>query len=129
MFGRMRPRKAPPKRIYLSGPMTGLPDFNFPAFEDAAIWFRALGFQVETPHERFGGRQELPRATYMRADVRDLVTLDLDAVIVLRGWRESPGARLEAAIAQEIGVPVLDYELESVEWRVETCARRCGGCP
>ena len=116
--GKMRPRPAPPKRVYLSGPMTDLPDFNFPAFEAAATRFRALGFQVETPHERFGGRQDLPRATYMRGDIKDLLRPDLSAVIVLPGWEHSTGARLEVAIAQEIGLPVLTYDLRPMTWRV-----------
>ena len=35
------------KRIYIAGPMTGLPDFNYPAFNAAAARMRALGFEVE----------------------------------------------------------------------------------
>lgn len=38
-------------RIYIAGPMTGLPDFNFPAFNDMAAILRGLGYHVENPAE------------------------------------------------------------------------------
>lgn len=37
------------KRIYISGPMTGLPEKNFPAFNAEANRLRALGFDVVNP--------------------------------------------------------------------------------
>ena len=37
------------KRIYLSGPMSGLPELNFPAFHAEAARLRALGFEVVNP--------------------------------------------------------------------------------
>lgn len=37
------------KRIYLAGPMTGLPEFNYPAFHAEAARLRGLGYQVENP--------------------------------------------------------------------------------
>lgn len=39
------------RRIYISGPMTGLPDFNFPAFHDAAARLRERGHEVANPAE------------------------------------------------------------------------------
>ncbi|MBF3131496.1 DUF4406 domain-containing protein, partial [Pseudomonas aeruginosa] len=39
------------QRIYLAGPMTGLPEHNFPAFHAEAARLRSLGYQVENPAE------------------------------------------------------------------------------
>lgn len=43
------------RRLYLAGPMTGLPDFNYPAFHAAAAAWRAAGWTVANPAENFNG--------------------------------------------------------------------------
>ena len=91
------------KRIYLSGPMTGLPELNFPAFHREATRLRALGFEVENPAELNAG----PSATWadcMRADIARLVLCD--SLALLQGHEASRGARLERHIAHELGMPV-----------------------
>ena len=96
-----------PKRIYVAGPMTGLPEFNFPAFHAAAARLREAGWEsVVNPAGNFGGRTDMPRASYLRADVALLVTCD--AIALLPGWEESPGATLEVIIAAELGLRFLD---------------------
>jgi hypothetical protein len=42
------------KRLYLSGPMSNLPDLNFPAFHSMAARLRAAGHQVVNPAQRLG---------------------------------------------------------------------------
>ncbi len=96
-------------RLYVSGPMTGIVDFNYPAFEDACVRLRAEGYDVVSPHEvdvsLGGGWRE-----YMRADVALLVTCD--AVANLDGHENSKGAKLENHIARE-----LDMEIKPLkEW-------------
>lgn len=92
-------------RVYTAGPMTGLPDYNFPAFHEAARRIRAEGHEVHNPAESFDGATDLPRETYMRFDIG--LILDSDAVAVLPRWQRSKGARLEVAVAVAIGIPVL----------------------
>ncbi|MDR3370679.1 DUF4406 domain-containing protein [Rhodoferax sp.] len=95
------------KRIYLAGPMTGLPDFNYPAFNAAAQRLRALGFVVENPAEN----PEPNCGTwlgYMRMAIRQLVTCDI--VALLPGWRGSRGARIERWLAGMLGLTVVAAE-------------------
>lgn len=96
-------------RIYLAGPMTGLPDFNYPAFHAAAAALRARGYHVENPAEN----PVPPCATwlgYMRLALAQLATCD--AVCVLPGWRQSRGARIEHGLAMDLGLKVT----EASEW-------------
>jgi nucleoside 2-deoxyribosyltransferase len=93
-------------RIYIAGPMTGRPDFNFPAFHAAAARLRRAGWQVVNPAENFGGRTDLPRATYLRADI--VLLAQCDAIALLPGWDGSAGATLEAIIAVELGLRFID---------------------
>jgi len=87
-------------KIYLSGPMTGKPDHNFPAFHAAAKQFRELGWEVINPAEHFNGKTDLPRATYLRKDLECL--LQCDAIALLPGWHESEGARFEVMVAEKL---------------------------
>jgi len=79
------------KRIYISGPMSGLPDLNFPAFNAEAARLRALDYEVVNPAEI----NQDPAAAWhecMRADLKAL--LDCDALALLDGWQRSAGAHL-----------------------------------
>lgn len=93
---------------YLAGPMTGYPNFNYDAFDAAAKQLRALGLTVFNPTETSGGDQSHPYAYYCRKD--SLAVLDVDCVIVLPGWEESAGARLEVALATGLGLATFSYD-------------------
>lgn len=89
------------KRIYIAGPMTGLPEFNFPAFHAEAARLRGLGFEVENPAEN----PKPPSPTweaYMRMAIAQVVTCD--TVVLLPGWENSRGAKLEKHIAEQLGM-------------------------
>jgi len=94
------------RRIYIAGPMTGHEDHNFPAFHAAADRFRQAGWEVANPAENFGGRTDLPRETYLRADVALLSRCD--AMAMLPGWERSHGATLEVVLAVELGLRFFD---------------------
>ena len=103
-----------PKRIYVAGPMTGHVDFNFPTFHAAAARLRDAGWEVINPAENFGGRTDLPRETYLRADV--ILVAQCEAIAMLPGWEGSRGAKLEYLLARELGMELLDAEtLQSLE--------------
>jgi len=94
---------------YLSGPMTGLPDLNYPAFQFAAERLRAEGVQVISPHEITPpGAGPWSWEAHMRADLAALLTAEV--IVMLPGWETSRGARLEKAVADALGL-VVDYSL------------------
>jgi hypothetical protein len=92
--------------IYISGPMTGYPELNYPAFQNAAQQLRELGYAVISPHEVEPLEQTW--VGYMRADIKAL--MDCQKVVTLSGWENSRGARIEVNLAKELGMKVVDYE-------------------
>ena len=95
-------------RIYVAGPMTGLPNLNFDAFHSAARALRGEGHDVVNPAE-INADPSAGWLACMRADIRELVTCD--AIYLLQGWEKSRGARLEARIAEGLGFQVIFAEL------------------
>lgn len=84
--------------LYISGPMSGLPGFNYAAFNFAAKRLRDLGYRVINPAEHFEGATDRKRHEYLARDVLDLVG-KCRSIVFLAGWLESDGAKLEAQIA------------------------------
>ena len=97
------PRRAG-RRVYLSGPMTGMPQANFPAFHAEAQRLRDLGYHVVNPAE-LNPNPDTPWHLCMRADLKAL--LDCDAIVLLEGWQASQGAHLELHVAHRVGLEVL----------------------
>ncbi len=90
-------------RVYLSGPMTGLPDLNFPAFNAAAFRLRTQGLDVVNPAE-INPDAALTWEQCMRADIKALC--ECDVIALLPGWEGSKGAHLEVHIAHRLGIKV-----------------------
>lgn len=113
-------------KIYLAGPMRGIPQFNFPAFHAAAARLRAAGFEVFSPAEI--GEAQLPSCqecndeeaalqqgyTTREAMEKELIWIcrEADAVALLPGWQTSRGAMAEAAAAYAIGLPAFEFPTE-----------------
>lgn len=106
-------------KVYLSGPMRGYEDFNFPAFDSAAAFLRTHGHEVFNPAEK--DRDHDPtgvswksktgditqaeqtgmfdRRKAIRADL-DYIIDHADAIALLPGWNESKGANAELWLAR-----------------------------
>ena len=106
--------KKTPGKIYIAGPMSGKPDFNFPAFNDAQKMLEDCGWIVFNPARKDEESQIDPVAMltgdHLLAvksgfNFREALTWDLarvveaDAIYMLHGWEQSPGARAEHAVA------------------------------
>lgn len=111
-------------RGYIAGGMTGIELEGWPAFEAAAIKWRAAGWDIVTPTEidEAVGMVDVERSTtfgaIMSVTLRGTITweqilkIDLavidtcDAIILLPGWEKSRGARRELAHALSLGLEV-----------------------
>lgn len=99
------------KTVYVAGPMTGLPDWNYPAFHEASSALRSKGFVVFNPAEIPDGPSKT-REQCMRTALKML--LQCDYIYLLPGWENSKGACLEFQVAEQIGAKVLNPILQNV---------------
>lgn len=95
--------------LYVSGPMSNLPDNNFPAFHAAAQELREAGYTVINPAEIEGAEGD-QWADFLRRDLRAMLA-QADGIVLLTGWSESRGSRLEITVARALSWPV-----GTVEW-------------
>lgn len=101
------------RRLYLAGPMSNLPQFNFPAFYAAAAALRAMGFEVVSPAElddqedkgvaltsANGNPADAKRSwgDFLARDVKLIADEGIEGIVFLPGWQKSRGARLEATV-------------------------------
>jgi len=102
------------KKIYVAGPMSGYPEFNFPAFFTAQHTLERQGWTVFNPANK-EAEKELDQDAYAAGDAkkaaaagfdfRECYTWDVtkvieaDAIYMLQGWEHSPGACGEHAVA------------------------------
>lgn len=94
--------------LYLSGPMTGLKHFNYPAFQAAAAQLRQAGYTVVCPTEN-GVPSTAPWAQHLRVDLVNLLR-HCTAVATLPGASASKGATLELTVARSLAMPIHTVE-------------------
>lgn len=101
--------------VYIAGPMRGLPEFNFPAFDDARQRLLELDYGVISPADidrAIGDKNRLDQGIFCLRDFFALyfiATREHDGFIaMLPGWESSVGAVAEFMIARWLGLPVLD---------------------
>ena len=102
--------KKPKLRIYIAGPMTGIPEHNYPAFNKVAKYIRKSGHHVENPAEIGGNDTSKSWEYYLKRDLPRLMGCDM--VVVLPGLENSPGASLEVTIARAMGLDVRTPEMQ-----------------
>lgn len=97
--------------VYIAGPMTGLPDYNYREFNRIADHLRKYGFEkgsrppaILNPAEALMADTTLGYEFYMRSAIH--LVLQADTIVLLPGWEESRGATMEVLIAQRLGLTI-----------------------
>ena len=97
------------EKVYICGPMTGLPEFNYPAFFKAADRAKTLGLKPLNP------AKNAPKGwmwgQYLRRSLKMVEQADL--MWLLPGWEYSEGARAEFRAALDRKLPI--YELINLQ--------------
>ena len=89
-------------KAYISGPMTGIENFNMPAFNKASLLLKEKGYEPVLPVTYVEGKSY---QQYLKEDIKEL--LECDYIFLLDNWRNSHGANLEYIIARECGIEEL----------------------
>lgn len=127
------------RKVYIAGPMSGIPAFNYPAFFNLAKGLRAMVIDpLETPDRRHlqvinpaefpdphldailnspdGNPETLAPLTgmtwgdYVARAVKVVADEpDLDAIVTLPGWMNSRGARIETLIGHTRGLKIVTF--------------------
>lgn len=111
-------------KIYIAGPMTGYPEFNFPAFHTAEYTLSKQGWTVFNPAKKDA---EKDLAGFATGDAKEAIAkgfdfreaflwdvarvIESDAIYMLRGWHGSPGAFAEHAVAVAVKRHYPKYEI------------------
>ena len=116
-------------KVYIAGPMRGLPDFNYPTFNFYAERAREAGFAVVNPAEiaaQFGTPEEINgnRALLAAVVAAELHALDTcNAICLLPGWEKSVGAKRELARALQLGLSICVVAITTPDQIVEIMRR------
>lgn len=116
-------------KVYVAGPMTGIPQFNFPAFDAAANDLRAVGHDVHSPAEMddpatraeamaspdgapgSGSANGETWGDFLARDVKLIADGGIETIFVLPGWQKSRGARQETFTGKALcGLDVRRYD-------------------
>lgn len=115
-------------RLYLAGPMTSIPQFNFPCFDVWSQRLRDNGFEVISPHE--SDHPETQRLARLSEDgdpscfpegigaepvPTALKNVDdigkCQGIALIPGWQKSSGVIHEIATAVRFRLPVAPVEM------------------
>ena len=91
-------------KLYISGPITGVPNYQ-ENFITAEAILKQTGHEVINPCTVVLA-DNATWEDYMKADISLMLTCG--GVAVLPGWEASAGARLEIDIAQRLNMPIKD---------------------
>ena len=103
----------PGMRVYISGKMHGVHNYNRGQFDRWTRQLKELGFDAVNPMEigdSIATPEEIDSSPELVEKVleADIAALrKCDAIFMLRGWETSEGARLELKVALDMNIPIM----------------------
>lgn len=114
-------------KIYIAGPMSGYPEFNFPAFYAAEDKLRREGWGVVFNPANKEQEKEIDKEAFAVGDAKKAnaagfdfrecylwdvsKVIEADAIYMLPGWEYSPGACGEHAVAVAMKRHYPEYQI------------------
>ena len=114
------------KRIYIAGPMRGIPELNFPEFYRVAAIWESRGWEVVNPAQMDKDHGYIPtkqQTVFADLSIEQAMQRDLpavsscDAIALMTGWEKSQGASIELRHAIKLGKEVYDANTGEVFYR------------
>jgi len=119
-------------KLYLSGPMSGHPRFNFPLFDAVATDLTNLGHEVWNPayHDRIRDPECESRpgfadgssaswfnwSTVIKEDIRAVT--EQEGIVLLPGWETSRGANVERGVAEDCNLVIFHAVQGDDSWEL-----------
>lgn len=94
-------------KVFITGPMTGLPDYNRDGFDKAAKTIEALGHTPLNPYRQDFVDTKRSWGECMLASL--LLLLQADAILALEGAENSTGSGIEQVFAARMKLPTVTY--------------------
>lgn len=103
------------RKIFISGPMTGYEDFNFPMFDTWEKILKSRGYDVVNP-ANIDRKHGLEKVLNDKNAFDAMINEELeelgkcDTIFLLSGWEKSKGTRRELKKALELGHDIMLQE-------------------
>lgn len=97
-----------PVRYYISGPMAGYQDHNFPFFERVKREMLRQGLDILSPHDIDHAAETVTREQFLATDLIHMIQ-QCDGIIMAGNWLDSWGAGFELNVAAKLGFDILLY--------------------
>lgn len=112
------------EKVYISGPVSGMPELNYPAFRrvEAALFERNC--DVENPINNvppgfFNLEEDFVKLWQyqMRKAIAQLA--QCDSIVMLNGWEKSKGATIELWLSNMLGLKLYNENFDELEINIE----------